>query len=258
MERQTPRNRATQLPFQRLLKNNDLGIIENPLARIDEDELAQRISEFYRDFHLSDVVDLDVLIRGGHLARSEEIFVAEGSPSNLEKEALSKEKNSRFWEESKELRVILLTCSVASIAQGWVQAAIVGANQGWPTEFGLNIGSNGPDGQEGSTTDIWVFGAVNSIVYFAASSVGALLCDPLTEIFVGRRGAIFVAGILTFIASIGSAFTHSWQTLFACRFLLGVAMGCKSSVVPVYESEVSPARLRGKAVQLPLDSYNLG
>ena len=248
MERQTPRNRATQLPFQRLLKNNDLGIIENPLARIDEDELAQRISEFYRDFHLSDVVDLDVLIRGGHLARSEEIFVAEGSPSNLEKEALSKEKDSRFWEESKELRVILLTCSVASIVQGWVQAAIVGANQGWPTEFGLNIGSNDSDGPQGSTTDIWVFGAVNSIVYFAASSVGALLCDPLTEIFVGRRGAIFVAGILTFTASIGSAFTHSWKTLFACRFLLGVGMGAKSSVVPVYESEVSPARLRGKAV----------
>ena len=94
--------------------------------------------------------------------------------------------------------------------------------------------------------DIWIFSATNAIVYFAACTVGAFLCDPLTEIFVGRRGAIFVAALFTFTASIGEAFTHSWQALFACRFLLGIGMGAKSSVIPVYESEISPARLRGQ------------
>ena len=234
-----------RLPFQRLLENNDLGIIENPLQRIEEDELDDDLTAFHRDCDLADVVDVDVLIRGGRLARGEEVFTAEGDLSDVEKAALQKEKTTRFWEESKELRVILLTCTVGAVVQGWVQGAIVGANLGWPAEFGLNVNPHNPDHEEISISDVWLFGAVNSIVFFAASLVGAFLCDPLTEIFVGRRGALFFAGAMTFAASIGSAFTHSSQALFACRFLLGIGMGAKSSVVPVYESEVSPARLRG-------------
>lgn len=88
-------------------------------------------------------------------------------------------------------------------------------------EFGLITGLNGPDQPRGNIGDIWRFSATNAIVYFAASSVGALLCDPLTEIFVGRRGALFAAAVCTFAASIGEAFTHSWQALFACRVVLG-------------------------------------
>ena len=96
----------------------------------------------------------------------------------------------------------------AKLSSFQVQGAIVGANQTWATALGLDLSRNG---------DLWIFSATNAIVYFAASSVGALLCDPLTEIFVGRRGAIFVAALFTFTASIGEAFTHSWQALFACR-----------------------------------------
>jgi len=248
MVHQAQSNRNERLPFQRLLENNDLGIIENPLQRIEEDELDGDLSSFHQDYDLAVVVDLDVLIRGGRLARGEEVFVAEGNLSIVERKALQKEKGTRFWEESRELRIILLTCSVGAVVQGWVQGAIVGANLGWPAEFGLSINPNDPQHQQVSSSDVWLFGGVNSIVFFAASLVGAFLCDPLTEIFVGRRGALFVAGAMTFAGSIGSAFTHSWQALFACRFLLGVGMGAKSSVVPVYESEVSPARLRGKPI----------
>jgi hypothetical protein len=251
MVHQAQSNRTVRLPFQKLLENNDLGIIENPLQRIEEDELDENLCDFHRDYGLAHVVDLDVLIRGGRLARGEEVFVAEGNLSDVERGALQKEKRTRFWEESKELRIILLTCTVGAVVQGWVQGAIVGANLGWPAEFGLSINLNDPQHQKVITSDVWLFGGVNAIVFFAASLVGAFLCDPLTEIFVGRRGALFVAGSMTFAASIGSAFTHSWQALFACRFLLGVGMGAKSSVVPVYESEVSPARLRGEPNQPP-------
>ena len=236
----------TRTPFQRLLEENDGGIIENPLQRIDEDRLDEDTRLFHLESGLDDVVDVDILIRGGRLARAEEIFRARGGLHQVEKAALQKEKSTRFWEESKELRVILLTCTMGSITQGWVQGAIVGANQSWPAAFGLHIGSDSHNEQQSNTADIWKFGATNAIVYFAASLAGALLCDPLTEIFLGRRGALFVAGITTFTASIGSAFTHSWQALLACRFVLGIGMGAKSSIVPVYESEISPARLRGK------------
>ena len=235
----------TLTPFQRLLRNNDLGIIENPLLRIDEEELEKDSTNFHLEY-LTGVVDLNVLHRGGRLARNgEEVFREIEHIDRVESQALDKEKRTTFWQESKELKVILLTCTVASVVQGWVQGSIVGANQGWPAAFGLQVGLNGVQHPTFRTIDIWQFGAVNSIVYFAASSVGAILCDPLTEVFWGRRGALFVAGIMTFTGSVGSAFTHSWRALFGCRFLLGIGMGAKSSIVPVYLSEISPARLRG-------------
>ena len=245
MPLQPQRSQTAQLPFERLLKNNDLGIIENPLRRIDEDDLDSDIRAFHEAEGLKDVVSVNVLTRGGHVARDEEGFQAEGDLSEPEEKALKNEKVSSIWQESKELKVILLTCFVASIVQGWAQGAIVGANQSWPDELGLKTGLTGSTKEKGRTGDLWRFSATNAIVYFSASTLGAFFCDPLTEIVTGRRGALFVSAIFTFAASIGAAYSHSWQELFATRVLLGIGMGAKSSVVPVYESEVSPARLRG-------------
>lgn len=181
---------TVQLPFQRLLQNNDLGIIENPLRRIDEDDLIADIRSFHAapKHSLADIVKVDVLIRGGLLAKDEEATITEEMIDEREIAALANEKSMTIWGGSKELKVILLTCCVASILQGWAQGAIVGANQGWPEEFGLLLGFDGPEKANGNMTDIWRFSATNAILYFAASSMGALLCDPLTEIFVGRRG----------------------------------------------------------------------
>ena len=239
-------SQTPELPFEKLLRNNNLGIIENPLRRIDDEDIKEDIRNFHKaEGGLSDIVDLDVLLRGGLLAKDEEGFEAGANLSGPEKTALKDEKTSKIWQESKELRIILLTCFVASIVQGWAQGAIVGANQLWPNDLGLRTGLTEETKNVGSTGDIWRFSATNAIVYFSASTLGAFLCDPLTELVTGRRGALFVAAVLTLAASIGAAYVHSWQALFATRVLLGVGMGAKTSVVPVYESEVSPARLRG-------------
>ncbi|KAL8901570.1 MAG: hypothetical protein Q9207_005134 [Kuettlingeria erythrocarpa] len=232
MELQERRSSTREIPFQQLLKHNGLGIIENPLRRIPEDGLSAYIESFHEAANIADVVDVATLIRGARLARDEEAFMSEEVAGNtltkIEASALEREKDSTIWRESREIKTILLTCCVASIAQGWAQGAIVGANQAWPGVFGLETGQRGQEYRNG---DLWKFSATNAIAYFAASSVGAFLCDPLTEIFVGRRGALFVAASFTFTASIGEAFAHSWQTLFA------------SHGGP--ESEISPARLRG-------------
>ena len=245
MALQSERSQITGLPFETLLRDNNLGIIENPLRRIDEDDIQQDIRNFHEAEGLADVVDLSLLIRGGLLAKDEEGFKARKDLSGPEKKALKDERTSNIWRESKELRIILLTCFVASIVQGWAQGAIVGANQFWPNELGLKTGLTERTKEIASTGDIWRFSATNAIVYFAASTLGAFLVDPLTELVTGRRGALFVAAVFTFAASIGAAYVHSWQALFATRVLLGIGMGAKTSVVPVYESEVSPARLRG-------------
>lgn len=238
--------RNRELPFETLLRNNNLGRIENPLRRIDEDDLEKEIRNFHDQSQgLKDVVAVDVLIRGGLLARDEEGIRAEGTLAAYEELALDNEKTCKLWQESKELNIILLTCFVASIVQGWSQGAIVGANSRWPDDLHLSTGLSELTKRFGNTRDIWRFGATNAIVYFSASTLGAFICDPLTDIAMGRRGALFVSALFTFASSIGEAYCQTWQALFATRVLLGIGMGAKTSVVPIYGSEVANARLRG-------------
>lgn len=76
---------------------------------------------------------------------------------------------------------------------------------------------------------------------------GAFIVDPLNK-YLGRRGEIFVAGLCLTACPIGSAFTHSWQALFAARFVLGIGIGAKNATVPIYSAEMAPARIRGALV----------
>lgn len=55
---------------------------------------------------------------------------------------------------------------------------------------------------------------------------GCWLSDPLNN-YLGRRGTIFVAALVLIATPIASAFTHSWQTLFVVRLILGIGMGAK-------------------------------
>ncbi|KAL8847002.1 MAG: hypothetical protein Q9221_007943 [Calogaya cf. arnoldii] len=243
MERPKRRERAssaTKLPFQQLLNNNSLRVVENPLRRIAEEHVIKFFEDFHRDHSLGSV----------------EIFltqeIADGTLTEVEEAAIDKEKHTTIWTETRELKIILLICSLGSTLQGWTPGAIVAANQTWPGALGLT--SLEQDGPTQTGGHVWAFGATNAIVYFAASTVGAFLCDPLTEILTGRRGAIFVAALFTFVASIGQAFAHDWKALLAWRFFLGIGMGAKSSVIPIYESEVSPKPLRGQI----LTSWQIG
>lgn len=192
----------------------------------------------HKTHSLSNTVSEELLVRGGRLARDEDLFLSRADVTDSERTALEQERTSSLWQQSKELKLILLACCVAAIAQGWDQASLTGANLLWPAELNVDIkNSNGAR---------WIFGGVNAIAYFAASSAGAWLSDPLNEYFYGRRGALFVAGLFSFVGVVGSAFCHNWQALFGCRFLVGIGMGAKASVVPILESEVAPARIRGR------------
>ena len=120
-----PRQRSTnQLPFQGLLRHNDLAIIENPLRRIPEERLRTYIEFFYEEYHLVDIIDIDILLRGARLAREKEGFVAEetaaGTLSDVDKAALNREKTTTIWTESREIKIVVLVCCVGSITQGWV------------------------------------------------------------------------------------------------------------------------------------------
>ncbi|KAL1956679.1 hypothetical protein VTO42DRAFT_6929 [Malbranchea cinnamomea] len=238
-----------------LLLDNQLGIIDNPVRYRNPDNLERDVQVFHEAHNLGDHVDLELLKRGARLAQDPRIFEAEDNLSVAERRALEREKNPRFRQQPKELQVILMTCCIGAIVQGWSQANITGANLHWPGDFGRSITRTDTyadhDGRPKDPDDIlwpnvWIFGAVNSVTYFAASLIGAWLSDPLNEYFIGRRGALFVSGLFSLGAAVGAAFTQRWETLFLCRLLQGVGMGAKASVVPIYESEVAPAKIRGR------------
>lgn len=72
-----------------------------------------------------------------------------------------------------------------------------------------------------------------------------LVSDPANELLFGRRAAMIFSATCIFAASIGGAVVKDWPALLGCRILLGIGMGCKASVVPVFAAEVAPARMRG-------------
>lgn len=223
--------------FEELLRNNRLGIVDNPLFYRNPEDILRDVEEFYKDHKLEDVVDVELLKRGALLARDRDEFMEDNILSSVERRALLREEKPKFWQQTRELKTVLLTCCIGAIVQGWAQTNINGANPFWPTDLGLDV-----DTTQGN----WIFGLVNSSTFFAASLVGGWLSDPLNEHFFGRRGALAVAGIFSLAASIGSAYTQSWLALFFCRCLQGIGMGAKAAVVPIFESEVSPARIRGR------------
>lgn len=76
---------------------------------------------------------------------------------------------------------------------------------------------------------------------------GAFIVDPLNHYF-GRRGEIFITAIILTATPIGSGFTHSWQALFATRFIMGIGIGAKNATVPIFSAEMAPHRVRGALV----------
>ncbi len=91
--------------------------------------------------------------------------------------------------------------------------------------------------------------------------IGAAVAGPVSTT-IGRRGGLFIAGLLFFISSLGSAFPEfGWAALgatganalpafMAYRVLGGTAIGMASMLAPMYIAEISPAAARGLFVTL--------
>jgi MFS family permease len=88
---------------------------------------------------------------------------------------------------------------------------------------------------------------VNAAPYIASAFIGCWLSDPCNN-YLGRRGTIFLTGIILLVTPISSAFTQTWEQLFAVRLVLGIGMGLKGSTVPIFCAENAPASIRGALV----------
>ncbi|NOX65214.1 MAG: sugar porter family MFS transporter [Chlorobi bacterium] len=79
--------------------------------------------------------------------------------------------------------------------------------------------------------------------------VGALLVGKPADIY-GRRTMLKVTGSLFLISAIGTGAANSLTVFVIFRFIGGVAVGGASVIAPMYISEISPAKIRGRLVAI--------
>ncbi|MDI3418646.1 sugar porter family MFS transporter [Streptomyces luteolus] len=79
--------------------------------------------------------------------------------------------------------------------------------------------------------------------------VGALGSGPISDRF-GRRRTVLAVAILFVVGAIGTAVAPDAASLVITRFVLGLAVGAVTQILPVYIAEVAPAERRGSLVVL--------
>ena len=92
----------------------------------------------------------------------------------------------------------------------------------------------------------FTMGLVASSLTLGAAA-GSLLGGRLSD-SQGRRKVILYLAILFFFSTMGCVFSPSASAIVSFRFLLGLAVGGASVVVPSYLAELSPANRRGRIV----------
>ena len=81
------------------------------------------------------------------------------------------------------------------------------------------------------------------------SILGALIAGSLGDKY-GRKPILFLAGSLFFISALGSTFPPNFSYLIVARLIGGIGVGMASVLSPLYISEFSPPKIRGRLVAL--------
>jgi sugar porter (SP) family MFS transporter len=125
--------------------------------------------------------------------------------------------------------------------------------------FGLNMAgiSGAVDGIKGdfSLTDSGL-GTVAALLTIGCL-IGALFTGNFTEKY-GRKNVMLVTAVLYIISATGCALAGSSMMLIVFRVLSGLAVGATSVVAPMYISEISPAKKRGRLVSFNQFAITIG
>lgn len=87
--------------------------------------------------------------------------------------------------------------------------------------------------------------------------IGAFLSGFISKA-IGRKNTLLLAAIFFSVFTLWGASTDSSAVLHFTRVCLGLAVGCASFVVPLYLSEIAPAKVRGGYISLYQFSITIG
>ncbi|EGY19242.1 sugar transporter STL1 [Verticillium dahliae VdLs.17] len=145
------------------------------------------------------------------------------------------------------LQIALIVCP-AFILFGYNQAGLGGllTTQDWTKTFPEidTVHTTGSEKKQKSTLQGFVVAT-----FTIGALCGALSCSWTGDKF-GRRNVIFAAGICTLIGEALECSAHSLAQLIVGRIIVGLGIGQLSSIVPVWQSETSGAKNRGRHVVL--------
>lgn len=211
------------------------GITHNPLKDISQDQLLVNVNRFVVKHGFE--ADRDYFLRGAILSQT-------GDVSHLpeEEKVFIEEESTRRWKQPLSLYWLSIMCAMCAIVQGMDETVINGAQSYFYKRFHIEDDTQIRNSE-------WIQGLVVGAPYLCCAVIGCALTEPLNNI-MGRRGVIFVSCFIAAAASIWEAFTYSWVQMFLARLLLGLGIGPKSTTVPVYSAECTPAPIRGALVMM--------
>lgn len=126
-----------------------------------------------------------------------------------------------------------ITAALGGFLFGFDTAVISGVEQSLQALWKLNVW------EHGLTVSIALIGTV------LGSMTGGIPAEKL-----GRKRTLFWIAILYLLASLGTALAPNWPIFLIFRFLGGLGVGASSVAAPMYITEISPAKSRGKLVGL--------
>ncbi|PHH75382.1 hypothetical protein CDD82_4467 [Ophiocordyceps australis] len=203
----------------------------NPLAHMTNEAVITDVDSFVDAKGLGH--HRDVFRRGALAAKKYNEpngFESLTELSDADKEALRFEARERWRSSPRKLYFLCALCAGCAIVQGMDQTVINGAQAFYFDEFGIE--------------DKLLQGLVNGSPYAAAALVGCWINAPLNTHW-GRRGTIAFSCAFAFATAIWQACSTHWLCFLVARFVLGLAVGAKSSTTPIYAAECAPKSIRG-------------
>ena len=129
---------------------------------------------------------------------------------------------------SKRLGQVALVATMGGLLFGYDTGVINGALEPMSEQLGLTVDN------EGLVTSTLLVGA----------ALGAALIGRLSDGW-GRRKTIILLSLIFFVGTLACVLAPGLATLLVGRFLLGLAVGGASTVVPVFLAELAPYEIRG-------------
>lgn len=133
--------------------------------------------------------------------------------------------------QKQRIFVWSITAALGGFLFGFDTAVISGVEQSLQSLWHLTVW------EHGLTVSIALVGTV------IGSMTGGIPAEQL-----GRKRTLFWIAVLYLLASLGTALAPSWSIFLIFRFLGGLGVGASSVAAPMYITEISPAKSRGKLV----------